>query len=117
LEIEKQHHEWMPQEIALTFTTKFPMLGLNILEIKQHLKHINYKRKQQPTYNNKISSNDFLKNNSNITIPQEKELAPRKKQIKDTNTQYISKTSHYVKLLSKVTLPNNDIESNKTMFI
>ncbi len=26
LEIQKQHHGWMPQEIALAFTTKFPML-------------------------------------------------------------------------------------------
>jgi hypothetical protein len=41
LEIQKQYHEWMPQEIALTFTTKFPMLGLNMLQIKRHLKHIN----------------------------------------------------------------------------
>jgi hypothetical protein len=39
----------MPQEIALAFTTKFPMLGLNMLDIKWHLKQINYKRKQQPT--------------------------------------------------------------------
>ncbi len=49
LEIQKQHHEWMPQEIALAFTTKFPMLGLNMLDIKWHLKQINYKRKKQPT--------------------------------------------------------------------
>jgi hypothetical protein len=34
---------------------------------------------------------------SNITIPQEKNLAPKKKQIKNTNRQYISKTLHYVK--------------------
>jgi len=83
LEIQKQHHEWMPQEIALAFTTKFPMLGLNMLDIKWHLKQINYKRKQQPTFK-KIQMIFFLK--SNIIIPQEKELAPRKKQIEDINT-------------------------------
>jgi hypothetical protein len=30
MEIQKQHHGWMPQEIALAFT----MLQLNILQIK-----------------------------------------------------------------------------------
>jgi hypothetical protein len=30
LENQKQCHEWMPQEISLAFTTKFPMLGLYI---------------------------------------------------------------------------------------
>jgi hypothetical protein len=48
----------MPQEIALAFITKFPMLGLNILQIKWHLKHIKYKKNQQPTYSDKISSNE-----------------------------------------------------------
>lgn len=45
LEIQKQHPEWMPQEIALAFITKFPMLRSNILEIKWHLKHINCLKK------------------------------------------------------------------------
>jgi hypothetical protein len=58
------------------------------------LKHINYKTKQQPTYSNKISSNENGKK-SNITIPHKKNLAPK---IGDTKTQYVSKTSHYVKL-------------------
>jgi hypothetical protein len=63
----------MLQEIALTFTTKFPMLGLNILQIKLHLKHINYRRKKF-SYNNKIYSNENGKKNSNIIFPHGKYL-------------------------------------------
>jgi len=58
----------MPQEIALAFATKFLMLGLNILQIKWHLKHINCKRKQL-TYNNKIYSNESGKQNQILSSP------------------------------------------------
>jgi len=34
MEIQKQHHGWIPQEIALAFTIKFIILKLNILQIK-----------------------------------------------------------------------------------
>jgi hypothetical protein len=75
----------MPQEIALAFITKFPMLGSNILQIKWHLKHINCKKK--PTYSNKIFSNENGKK-SNITIPHEKNLAQK---IENTKTQLFPK--------------------------
>jgi hypothetical protein len=39
----------------------------------------------------------------------------KKKQIENTNTQYTSKTSHYVKLFSERKPLNNDIEYNKTI--
>jgi hypothetical protein len=48
---------------------------------------------------------------SNFTIPQEKDLTLKKKQIKDTNTQYISKISQYVKPFSGTKPLNNDIKS------
>jgi hypothetical protein len=35
-----------------------------------------------------------MEKKSNITIPHEKDLSLKKKQIEDTNTQYISKTSY-----------------------
>jgi hypothetical protein len=50
---------------------------------------------------------------SNFTIPQEKNLTLKKKQIENTSTQYISKTSQYVKPFSRRKLQNNDIESKK----
>ncbi len=112
LKIQKQHHEWMPQEIALAFTTKFPMLGLNILQIKWHLKHINCRRKEL-TYNNKIYSNENGKKIKYYLSPWKIPIAPKKNKIKGTNTQYISKTLHYVTSFSERIPLNNDIEFNK----
>jgi hypothetical protein len=74
------------------------------------LKHINYRRKQQPI----ISSNENGKK-PNITIPHKKDLSLKKNKIGDINTQYISRTSDYVKLFSKRKTINNDVEYNKTM--
>jgi hypothetical protein len=53
------------------------MLGLNMLQIKRHLKHINCIKKWQPTYSNKKHSNGNGKN-IYITIPHEKNLTLKK---------------------------------------
>ncbi len=87
LEIQKQYHEWMPQEIALTFTTKFPMLGLNILQIKRHLKHINCKKNDNLlTLINKIQM-EMEKIYIYYHSPWKKPSIEKK--IGNTNTQYI----------------------------
>jgi hypothetical protein len=74
------------------------------------LKHINYKKNQQPTYSNKISSNENGKK-SKFTIPEEKNLSPK---IEDTKIQYVSKT--YVKPFFERKPLNNNIESNQKIF-
>jgi hypothetical protein len=38
LKMVKTHHEWIEHEVALTFIHHYPHLGLNTLQIKQHLK-------------------------------------------------------------------------------
>jgi hypothetical protein len=48
-----------------------------------------------------------------LSFPMKIPIAPKKKQIKGTNTQYISKTLHYVTSFSERIPSNNDIESNK----
>jgi len=75
------------------------------------LKHINCKRKQKSI----ISLNENGKK-SNINIPHKKDLSLKKKQIEDTNTQYISKTLDYVKPFLKKKPLNNDVEYNKTIY-
>jgi len=41
----KIHFEWTIHEIALTFVHENPRLGLNITQIKKHLKILNVKEK------------------------------------------------------------------------
>jgi hypothetical protein len=57
-----------------------------------------------------------MEKNSNINIPQEKDLGLKKKQIRNTNTQYICQTSHYVKTKFERKPLNNDIQYNKTIY-
>jgi hypothetical protein len=45
-----------------------------------------------------------MEKKSNITIPQEKDLSLKKQQIRDINTQCISKISNYVKLFLRENL-------------
>ncbi len=42
--LQKTHLEWIIQDITLTFIHENPYLDLNTTEIKQNLKHIEYKK-------------------------------------------------------------------------
>jgi hypothetical protein len=50
--VVKTHHEWIEREVALAFIHHYPHLGLNMLQIEQHLKHLRWKsRKSNMKYN------------------------------------------------------------------
>jgi len=44
LKTVKTHHEWIEQKVALAFIHHYPHLGLNMLQVKQHFKHLKWKK-------------------------------------------------------------------------
>jgi hypothetical protein len=81
LKMVKMCHEWIEQEVALAFIHHYPRLGLNMLQIKQHLKHLRWKSKES-----NVKRNICLK---------EKEIISGKisQNYKNDDLEYVSKNN------------------------